>query len=396
MKVRKILHMDLDAFFCSVEELRDPSLKGKPFAVGGQPGSRGVVSTASYAARKFGVHSAMPTARALRLCPSLILVSSWHSDYVEMSKNVMAIVYDLTPLVATLSIDEAFMDVTDLSDTSLQIARSLQSRINRETRLPCSIGAATNMLVAKIANDFGKHKHKEPTPPNAITIVEPGDEASFLAPLPVDALWGVGPKTAERLIGMGIHTIGDIAQRTPDDMQRLFGQSGMDLLERARGIDDRPVEEDHTVKSISQEITFEKDVSNRETLITTIKKLSAQVGSQLRRQGLTARTIRIKIRWANFETHTRQVSLAMPTDHDSVIVQSAIDLFEKIWPDGKKVRLIGVGTSQLTSDPVQLNLLDRAGEKEDRLLRSVDELRQRFGQKIVYHGFDIHKEENEP
>lgn len=392
MKVRKILHMDLDAFFCSVEELRDPSLRGKPFAVGGQPDSRGVISTASYAARKFGVHSAMPTGRALRLCPGLILVSSWHSDYVEMSKKVMAIVGDLTPLVETLSIDEAFMDVSDLPETPLQIARVLQSRINRETNLPCSIGAATNMLVAKIANDFGKHEHKEPTPPNAITIVEPGNEAGFLAPLPVDALWGVGPKTSERLIAMGIHKIGDLACRTPEDMQRLFGQSGLDLLDRSRGIDDRPVEGDHTVKSISQEITYDQDVCSREVLIQTIKRLSSQVGSQLRNQGLTAKTIRIKIRWADFETHTRQISLSMPTDHDSVIVQSAIELFQKIWPEGRKVRLIGVGTSQLTSDPVQLNLLDKTVEKEERLLRSVDELRQRFGQKIVYHGYDIDNE----
>jgi DNA polymerase IV len=391
VRVRKILHMDLDAFFCSVEELRDPTLKGKPFAVGGPSDSRGVISTASYAARKFGVHSAMPTSRALRLCPGLILVSSWHSDYAEMSKRVMEIVGDLSPLVETLSIDEAFIDVSDLTETPLQIARRLQSRINRETNLPCSIGAATNMLVAKTANDYGKHKHKDPTPPNAITIVEPGTEAAFMAPLPIDALWGVGPKTAERLIRMGIHTIGDLARCKPEDMQRIFGQSGQDLVERARGIDDRPVETDHTVKSISQETTFDRDVSNRDMLIQTIKKLASQVASQLRKQGFTAKTIRIKIRWANFETHTRQISLPRPTDHDSIIVQSAIDLFDKIWPEGKDVRLIGVGTSQLTTDPVQLDLLDTTGNKEKRLLQSVDELRQRFGDKIVYHGFDIKK-----
>lgn len=389
MKARKILHMDLDAFFCSVEELRNPVLKGKAFAVGGQPGSRGVVSTASYAARKFGVHSAMPTARALRLCPHLILVSSWHAEYVEMSKQVMAIVSDISPLVETLSIDEAFLDVSDLSETPLQIARNLQSRINTETKLPCSIGAASNMLVAKIANDFGKHRHKDPTPPNAITIVEPGNEAAFLAPLPVDALWGVGPKTAERLVGMGIQTIGDIACRDVEEMRRLFGQSGYDLLQRARGIDERPVEMDHTVKSISQEITFEKDINEREVLVKTIKRLASQVGSQLRRQKLTARTVRLKIRWENFETHTRQVSLSVPTDHDSVLVQSAVDLFCRIWPEGRKVRLIGVGTSQLSTEPVQLSFLDVTASKEDRLLRSVDDLKQRYGEKIVYRGFEI-------
>lgn len=391
MKNRKILHMDLDAFFCSVEELRDPTLKGKPFAVGGPSGKRGVISTASYAARKFGVHSALPTAMAMRLCPDLILVSSWHSDYKEASNRVMAIVNDLTPLVEPLSIDEAFMDVSDMSETPLQIARKLQSRINIETKLPCSIGGATNKLVAKIANDFGKHNHREPTPPNAITIVEPGKEADFLAPLPINALWGVGPKTEERLHKMGIRTIGNLASFSLDDMVRLFGKSGFDLSERARGIDSRPVEVESTAKSISQEVTFEKDVSDKESLEQTIKRLSAQVGSQLRKQGFTARTIRIKIRWANFETHTRQISIVKPTDHDSVLTNAALELFRNIWPMGKPVRLIGVGTSQLSNEPVQLSLLDSNSDKEGRLLRSVDELRERFGEKIVVRGFEIRK-----
>ncbi len=395
VKPRKILHMDLDAFFCSVEELRDPSLKGKAFAVGGQPGSRGVVSTASYAARKYGVHSAMPTGQALRLCPHLILVSSAHANYEEKSREVMAIIADLTPLVEPLSIDEAFMDVSDLPETPRQIARSLQARINRETRLPCSIGAASNKLVAKMANDFGKHHHQDPTPPNAITIVEPGKEAEFLAPLPVDALWGVGPKTAERLTALGIRTVGEIALLDALEAVRMFGQSGLDLVERARGEDDRPVQADHSVKSISQETTFEKDVRDRNILVKTIKRLSSRVASQLRKQGLKARTVRIKIRWANFETHTRQISLSNPTDHDSVIEQTALDLFTRYWPEGKEVRLIGVGTSQLSDQPIQMNLLDFQSGKEDRLLRSVDELRQRFGEKIVMHGFDLRRDDHE-
>ncbi|MEI8132167.1 MAG: DNA polymerase IV [Leptolinea sp.] len=391
MKPRKILHMDLDAFFCSVEELRDPTLKGKPFAVGGQAGKRGVISTASYAARKYGVHSALPTAQALRLCPDLILVSAWHSDYGEASQRVMAIVNDLSPLVEPLSIDEAFMDVSDMAETPLQIARSLQARINRETNLPCSIGAATNKLVAKIANDFGKHQHTEPTSPNAITIVEPGHEAEFLAPLPVNALWGVGPKTDEHLHKLGITTIGGLAAFSIEEMTRMFGKSGLDLSERAKGLDTRPVEVDHTIKSISQEVTFEKDVSDKNELEQTIKRLSAQVGSQLRKQGYTARTIRLKIRWANFETHTRQLSIPMPTDHDSIITGAALDLFRNIWPVGKPVRLIGVGTTQITNEPIQLSLLDSTSAKEGRLLRSVDELRERFGDKIVLRGFDIRK-----
>lgn len=389
MKIRKILHMDLDAFFCSVEELRNPSLKGKAFAVGGQPGTRGVISTASYAARKFGIHSAMPTGRALKLCPGLILVSSFHSEYAEMSKKVMQIVGDFSPLVEILSIDEAFLDVSDLPDTPLQIARHLQSRINRETQLPCSIGGATNMLVAKIANDYGKHLHKDPTPPNAITIVEPGTEASFLAPLPIDALWGVGPKTAERMTTLHIHTIGDLAKRSMDEMIRLFGQSGCDLLERAKGIDTREIQVEHEAKSISQETTFDNDTADEEYLLKTIRRLSANVGTQLRKQEITAKTIRIKIRWASFETHTRQLALTYPTDRDSVITAAAIDLFHKIWSKGKKVRLIGVGAAQFTREAIQLNLLEKTDDREERLLRSVDELRERFGKQILIRGFDL-------
>lgn len=395
MMVRKILHMDLDAFFCSVEELRDPSLKGKAFAVGGQPGSRGVISTASYAARKFGVHSALPTGQALRLCPGLILVSSFHSGYEEFSRQVMKIVGDYSPLVEALSIDEAFLDVSDLPDTPLQIARSLQTRINRETNLPCSIGGAANMLVAKIANDYGKHLHKDPTPPNAITIVEPGTEAAFLAPLPINALWGVGPKTEERLTALHIHTIGDLAGRPESEIARLFGQSGCDLLDRAKGIDTREIQVEHEAKSISQEVTYDQDTANEEYLLKTIRRLSANVGSQLRKQGITAKTVRIKIRWANFETHTRQQALARPTDCDSVITSAAIDLFQKIWTEGKKVRLIGVGTAQFSQEPVQLNLLEKTDDREKRLLRSVDELRERFGKQIVYHGFDLDEAKNQ-
>lgn len=384
--------MDLDAFFCSVEELQNPYLKGKPFAVGGQAGKRGVISTASYAARRYGVHSAMPTGRAMRLCPDLILVSSGNADYVEYSKRVMDIVCDFTPLVQKLSIDEAFLDVSDLPETPLQIARSLQSRINNETRLPCSIGGATNMLVAKIANNCGKGAHKAPNPPNAITIVEPGREREFLAPLPVSALWGVGPKTAERFQTMGFKTIGDIALRTSDELERLFGRNGRELYERALGIDDRPIEVEREVKSVSQEITFTNDVNDRDVLTTTIKRLSSKVASQLRKKGFSAKTVRIKIRWASFETHTRQTLLNQATNHDSIISQSAIELFNGIWPEGKKVRLIGVGTSQLTKEPVQTDLFDRRDEKEERLLRSVDALRERFGSKIVFRGYEIKKE----
>ena len=208
---RKILHLDLDAFFCAVEELRDPTLKQKPFAVGGSPEGRGVVASCSYAARQFGVRSAMPMSEAVRCCPNLIIVGNARGEYSRMSGRVMAYLHDMSPLVEQISIDEAFLDVSDLPDEAEILARRLQSTICTELDLPCSLGVATNKLVAKIANDVGKVRVRSGDYPNAITVVPPGEEAAFLAPLPVRALWGVGPKTAERLAAWGMNTIGDIA-----------------------------------------------------------------------------------------------------------------------------------------------------------------------------------------
>ena len=271
---RKILHLDLDAFFCAVEELHNPALRGKPFAVGGRPESRGVVASCSYAARQFGVHSAMPMARALRLCPGLLVVSTRHGVYGDYSRQVMDRLYQLTALVEPISIDEAFLDLSDLPEPGLEIARRLQSRIQQELGLPCSLGVATNKLVAKIATDTGKAARRGPTPPNAITVVPPGEEAAFLAPLPVSALWGVGPKSAARLEGMGIHTIGDLAQMSPAALVSHFGKNGADLARHARGIDDAPVVTTHEVKSISQETTFERDLRESEALRRTLLDLS--------------------------------------------------------------------------------------------------------------------------
>ncbi|MBI4771414.1 MAG: DNA polymerase IV, partial [Chloroflexi bacterium] len=204
---RKILHLDLDAFFCAVEEQRDPALRGQAFAVGGRPEARGVVASCSYAARRFGVRSAMPMARAVKLCSGLIIVPSRHKVYSDVSRQVMERLYDLTPLVEQISIDEAFLDVSDLPESGEALARRLQATMRDELRLPCSLGVATNKLVAKIASDVGKAAARTGAPPNAILVVPPGEEAAFLAPLPAAALWGVGPKTATRLAGLGIHTI---------------------------------------------------------------------------------------------------------------------------------------------------------------------------------------------
>ena len=257
---RKIIHFDLDAFFCAVEEQLNPSLVGKPFAVGGRPDERGVVASCSYAARKYGVHSAMPTSRALRLCPGLIIVASRHGKYSKISKEVMAHLHALSPLVEQISIDEAFVEISDLQESGQEIAKRLQKTINDELGLPCSIGIASNKLVAKIANDVGKSSARTGAPPNAITDVPPGKEAEFLAPLAVDKLWGVGPKTAEKLEKIGVTTIGELAQRTEKELVRLFGRSGESLHRHSRGIDDSPIVTFHEPKSISQETTFTKDV----------------------------------------------------------------------------------------------------------------------------------------
>ena len=304
---RKILHLDLDAFFCAVEELHDPSLKGTPFAVGGQADRRGVVASCSYAARLYGVRSAMPMARAKQLCPELIVVSSRHGNYSQVSKQVMALI-DITPFIEKISIDEAFMEVTDLPEPLPAIARDLQGRVNREMKLPISIGGGTNKLVAKIANDWGKSQKHSPDPPNAITIIPLGEEAAFLSPLPVQSLWGVGPKTAAKLETIGIKTIGKLAQTPPATLEMMFGQYGPDLRRRALGIDNRPIETEHDVKSISNEVTFATDLLDEEHLLSAFRDLSEQVGRRLRKASLAGNTVRIKLRWTDFTTITRQTT----------------------------------------------------------------------------------------
>ncbi|NLG73139.1 MAG: DNA polymerase IV, partial [Chloroflexi bacterium] len=332
---RKILHLDLDAFFCSVEELHNPDLRGKPFAVGGRPDQRGVVASCSYAARRFGVRSAMPMARALQLCPELLIVPSRHGVYSQVSAQVMERLHNLTPLVEQVSIDEAFLDVSDLPDPVEDIARRLQTQIRTELSLPCSIGAATSKLLAKTANDVGKAAARGDGPPNAITVVPPGQEAAFLAPLPVGALFGVGPKTAARLEELGIYTIGDLARRSPEEMERRFGRSGFEMVLRARGIDDRPLETSRETKSISQETTFARDIRDEHTLKRTLLRLSEGVGRRLRREGLAGTTVKIKLRWEDFTTLTRQVTLPQPSNLDHEIYAAALYQFNSNWPPGR-------------------------------------------------------------
>lgn len=385
--LRKILHLDLDAFFCAVEEQRDPNLRGKAFAVGGRPETRGVVASCSYAARRFGVRSAMPMARAVKLCPQLIIVPSHFDAYRAASQQVMAHLHQLTPLVEQLSIDEAFLDASDLPEPAEGLARRLQTTINTELNLPCSLGVATNKLVAKIANDVGKAAVRSDQPPNALQVVPPGQEAAFLAPLPVEALWGVGPKTAERLHGLGLHTIGDLARWPEADLVRRFGQHGSDLARHARGIDERPVVTEQEAKSISQETTFARDISDGSTLRETLRRQSEQVGFQLRRKGLNGVTVKLKLRWADFTTLTRQMTLERPTNLDDDIYTAALHLFEKTWPPGKRVRLIGVGVSSFATAGYQLELwADPHLDQTRRLQPVLDELRERFGRQAIQRG----------
>lgn len=392
---RTIIHVDLDAFFCAVEELRDPTLAGRAFAVGGPPESRGVVASCSYPARRLGVHSAMPMAQALRICPGLLIVEHHFRDYRRVSRQVMARLHALTPLVEQISIDEAFLDVSARPESGLELAQALQSTICSELHVPVSLGVATSKLVAKIANNVGKAAARGGGPPNAIRVAPPGAEAAFLAPLPCDALWGVGPKTALRLAELGMKCIGDIAQESPHTLERLFGKHGRDLALRARGVDDRPVETEQERKSISQETTFAQDVADAAKLQATLRDLAEGVSHDLRRGRLMGTTVKLKLRWSDFTTPTRQLTLAQPTDEMQQIYAAALQLFRQLWIPGRPVRLLGVGVSGLGDPPRQMGLWDQPDEKQERLQATVDRLRARFGDQAVLRAGDMPERDEE-
>lgn len=390
---RRILHIDLDAFYCAVEETRNPSLRGKAFAVGGRPEERGVVSSCSYAARRDGVRSAMPMGQALRLSPGLIIVPGHHRVYGEVSRQVMNRLHDLTALVEQISIDEAFLDITDIQDDPQRLARGLQARIRDELHLPCSIGIASNKLVAKIATEVGKALALKrikaqglAEPPNALTVVPAGEEAVFLSPLPADMLWGVGPKTSKRLAELGIHTIGDIAKWPESELIHLFGENGRDLARHAKGIDNRPVVTEHETKSISQEITFSRDVRDDKTLEKTIREQSAEVARQLRKNELAGSTIKLKIRWPDFTTLTRQITLNHRTDLAEEIAEAALKLMKSVRKPNQYVRLIGVGVSGLGTPIRQLGLWDSDSEKNRKLQTALDALQEKYGKDAIKRG----------
>lgn len=351
---RIILHADLDCFFVSVERLQDASLVGRPVLVGGDPRRRGVVASASYEARAFGVHSAMPMSRALRLCPEAVVVHWRHNLYREYSRQVMDVLHAITPAVEKLSIDEAYLDVTNAVDgwqQAVDLAAQTQRQLNTEPGLPSSWGVAANKLVAKIASDRGK--------PQGLMAVPPGEEAAFLAPLPVEELWGVGPVTGARLRRMGAATIGALAELDPDLLERAFGVHGRQLARRSRGVDTRPVVTERARKSVSQENTFSVDVSDGDMLVAEIAAQSESVGRALRGHGQFARTVTLKLRRPDFSTVTRSRTREAATDDAAVIARVAIDLFHGEWRRGEPIRLIGVQASNFTDEaPVQPVLFD--------------------------------------
>jgi len=384
--IRKIIHLDLDAFFCAVELLRNPELGTTPFAVGGQPDARGVVSSCSYSARMMGIRSAMSMKLAVKLCPNLVILSPDHNEYRNYSNAVIDYLKQVSPIVEQISIDEAFLDISDMPENPKQVAYTIQATILNSLQLPSSLGIGSNKLVAKIANDFGKSQNKSPYPPMAVTYVPPGTEEEFLAPLPVTALWGVGPKNALRLNEMGILTIGDLAKWSEESLAARFGKYGHELYKASKGHDNRPVVTSHETKSISQETTFAQDIKDPKLVKLALRDLSENVGSRLRSMKLKAKTIKVKIRLYNFTTITRQITLPLPTDQSVVIIQVAEKLLNENWGSHEPIRLVGIGVSGLDTNPRQLDFFNSVSEREQKLQIALDDLHSRFGKQSIRKG----------
>ena len=385
---RTIFHLDLDAFFCAVEELRDPSLCGKPFIVGGRAHERGVVASASYPARKFGIHNAMPTSQALRLCPKLIVVGHSRGLYGEYSGRVMMLLRDYAEALQQISVDEAFLDLTGLGNDSKSLALEIQKRIRDEIKLPASIGVATSKLVAKMASGQAK--------PNGVLVIAPGKEAEFMAPMAVGELWGIGKATAARLEQLNINTIGDLQRTSPTTLKRVFPNHAESVIARANGIDDSPVHEDREAKSISEEQTFSRDVTDAVLLRKMLLQMSDDVAASLRKNDLQARTVHLKLRWHDFYTVTRQTTLTSPTQLGEEIFAAVEPMWRTAWLErgsgnainkgrtrGDPIRLIGVGVSGFGEDG-QISLFDSdAREDKLKLARTLDDLRKQYGKRVV-------------
>ena len=373
---RSILHADLDAFYASVEVLDDPSLRDRPVIVGGARGERGVVSAASYEARRFGVHSAMPIRTAERLCPTGVFLPGRPDRYRQLSEQVMGIFRSYTPLVEPISLDEAFLDVTGSAAAfgdGEAIARQIKSRVLDEAGLVVSVGVASNKLCAKVASDLRK--------PNALVVVPPGEEAAFLAPLPVSRLWGVGPKAQQALRDFGVQRIGDLAALSEATLQRRFGQHGGELALRAQGIDPSRVVPSQAPKSIGHEHTFEHDVVDGRFLEATLLDLAESVATRLRRHHMAAGAVQLKLRYEGFETLTRQAPLPHQTRDSEPLYAAAVELLRRTLVPGRAVRLVGLTAINL-ADAQQLTLFDGV-DRDERLSASIDSVRERFGENAI-------------
>ena len=378
---RAILHVDMDAFFASVEQLDDPGLRGRPVLVG-HDGPRGVVAAASYEARVYGCRSAQPMAVAKRLCPHAVVVPGHFERYRAESRRVFAILESYTPLVEPLSIDEAFLDVTGSQGIFGEpegMARAIKDRIREETKLTGSVGVAANKFLAKLASDMDK--------PDGLTVIRPGDVDRVLPPLPIGKIWGIGPKTAERLAGIGVRTIGDLRKLDSDVLAHRLGTDAEHYRRLAFGLDDRAVTPDDQAKSIGHEQTFGQDLADPEAVRRVMLEQSEQVSARLRRHGLFARGVTVKIRYGDFQTVTRAKKLDTPADTTQPIWLAARELFDTWAREFKPVRLIGVTATRLTEGEPQLELFaDPGTEKQRRLDAAVDRITARFGKSAIGRG----------
>lgn len=380
---RAILHVDMDAFFASVEVRDEPSLRGKPVLVGGA-GRRGVVAAASYEARRFGCHSAQPMAQALRLCPQAVVMPPRHEVYAEVSRQVFAVFERYTPLVEGLSIDEAFLDLAGterLWGTPRQAAESLRAAVRAETRLTCSVGIAGVKFLAKIAS--GMHK------PDGLTEIAPGTELEFLTPLPIGALWGVGPRAQEKLERHGVRTVGDLRRLGEATVVQWFGAHGQHLYRLSQAIDERAVIPDRAAKSISHEDTYAVDVAGEDALRQKLLSQATRVADRLVAQGLRARCVHLKIRDAAFVTESRQCTLPRATDAYREIYAAACRLLESVETEGRRFRLTGVGAANFEEAGgagQQLDLLAAASPPpRDAAVQAVlSAVRERFGHQALF------------
>jgi DNA polymerase-4 len=370
----------MDAFFAAVEQLDNPELRGKPIIVGGSPDNRGVVATCSYEARRFGVRSAMPLSEAKRRCPDCVFVRGRMSRYSEISRSVFAIMADYSPQMERVSIDEAFLDVTKsepLFGPGAQIGRTIQQRITDELGLSASVGVAPNKFVAKVASDLRK--------PQGLVVVPPEQVVSFLAPLGIERIWGVGPRAAQILHSLGLYTIGDVQKCRVEILSDRLGVYGQRLHELSHGLDERPVAEQDDVKSVGHEHTFDSDVSNIEVLRGVLLHLASKVGRRLRKGQVKGKTITLKLRYMDFSTFTRQSPLPGATDLDLDIYHAADKLLVRLF-DGRPVRLIGVSVSNLAPEgenAEQLDLFHPDTGKSRRLIETMDRIRNKHGDGII-------------